>query len=373
MTDVVCYYHDPIKLPLLTGVVLPALSDLTRRHPAVAAHVERHWLHGPHLRVRLAGPDADEAAAAEEVAARLRSYLARHPSTAGISADVLVERSQAAGLLELVPGPYTPIAEDNTVVITPTDTVGLAALLGSDELVRLRSRALRLGVAALAGTAEALASAGNTAGARVRAAITALAAHASRYHLGLGAGYHSLLSHVEQMLFHHDPDGTLRARFAHTWERNADPVTELVRAATSAESADQLAALWHTWAATTHAEVAAAVDNGVLPFDLPEEYARRGARVGGPDTASRWSARERTALSEYHRRLSAVDLRGPEIAPHFTAFRFRTNMLYQLIAVLDVTPVERYLAASLVAEAAQRIAGVSWTEHIDQVAAAQGR
>jgi hypothetical protein len=373
MTDVVCYYHDPVKLPLLVGAVLPVLAELADRHPSVAAHVERHWLHGPHLRVRLTGPHAEEAAAAEDVASRLRAYLTAHPSTVDISADVLVERSQAAGLLELIPGPYTPIAADNTVVITPTDTGPLAALFGSEELVELRSRALRIGVPALAATAAALASAGNTAEARVRATITALAAHASRYHLGLQAGYHSLLSHVEEMLFHHDPNGTLRNQFSRAWTRNADSVTELVRTATSAESADRIAALWRSWADATHTEVVAAFDNGLLPLDLPEEYVRRGARVGGPDVALRWNMRERTEFSEYHRRLSLVDLRSPAIEPHFTTFRFRTNMLYQLIAVLDVTPVERYLAASLVAEAAQRIAGVPWTEHLDQVAAAQGR
>ncbi|MEV0993314.1 hypothetical protein AB0J17_41030, partial [Streptomyces sp. NPDC049949] len=60
--DVVVHHYEPVKAPLLREAVLP----LARRAAAdgLTVHVERHWLHGPHLRLRLRGrPDAVAGAA----------------------------------------------------------------------------------------------------------------------------------------------------------------------------------------------------------------------------------------------------------------------------------------------------------------------
>ena len=44
--------------------------------------------------------------------------------------------------------------------------------------------------------------------------------------------------------------------------------------------------------------------------------------------------------------------------------RYGTHVLYQLLAVCDVTPMERYLAASLVTRAAQRVIGEQWADQL---------
>ncbi|ROP34866.1 lantibiotic dehydratase C-terminal domain-containing protein [Saccharothrix texasensis] len=354
MTDVVCYYHDPVKASLLRDAVLPALAEAEAA--GARGHVERHWLHGPHLRVRL---DRE----ADLVAERLREHLAAHPSTAGTPHDELLDRSHRYGVAELVPPPYEPIHPDNTVVVEPTDHSGIRELLGSDVLVDLRTRVLRLGVPALRDVVAADDTRSTT---RVRAALVAMAAHASRYSGGLEHGYHSFQSHLEDFLLHSDPDGRLRSRFDRVWADNAPGVTETVLAVAEG----RLTTPWAAWTVTARELIEVVYDRGDLPSGYSSRHGERALALGEPGAIRRWHPDHREHHSEYHRQLRAVDLEHPLYRRPFTVYRFGTNMLYQLLSVCDVTPVERYLAASLVARAAQRISGVGWSEHIARMAEA---
>ncbi|MFI9011576.1 lantibiotic dehydratase C-terminal domain-containing protein [Actinosynnema sp. NPDC053489] len=353
MPDVVCYYHDPVKAPLLRDAVLPALAEAEAA--GARGHVERHWLHGPHVRVRLDGE-------ADLVAERLREHLAAHPSTAGAAHDELLARSRRQGVAELVPPPYEPIHPDNTVVVEPTDYRGIRELLGSAALVDLRARVLRLGVPAVRDAVSADA----TPTARVRTALVAMAAHASRYPGGLDHGYHSFQSHLEDFLLHSDPDGRLRARFDRVWEDNAVSATETVRAVAE----NRLPTPWTTWTTAARELVEVVYDRGDLPSGHNPRHGERAVELGEPAAVQRWHRDHRVRHSEYHRQLRAVDLDGPRLRRPVTVYRFATNMLYQLLAVCDVTPVERYLAANLVSRAVQRITGVGWSEHIAAMAEA---
>ncbi|MBW4717787.1 lantibiotic dehydratase C-terminal domain-containing protein [Saccharothrix obliqua] len=353
MTDVVCYYHDPVKAPLLRDAVLPALAA-----SGAAGHVERHWLHGPHVRVRLAETAADTAA--ESVAAALRAHLATRPSTSDTTPAELLAQAEQYGVAELVPPPYEPIHPDNTVVVEPTDLSRVRELLGSDVLVDLRTRCLRLGVPALR---DAVAVDHDTS-ARVQLALVAMAAHASRYPAGLGNGYHSFLSHLEDFLLHHDPNGVMRARFDRIWEHNADDVTETVRAVDEGRAETP----WATWTVESRLLIEEAFDAGDLPAAYGPQHGDKAVELGDEAAIRRWHRDHRDYYSEYHRRLRSVDLDHPLYQRPVTVYRFGTNMLYQLLSVCDVTPVERYLAAALVAKAAQRITGVAWPEHVAHMA-----
>lgn len=353
MTDVVCYYHDPVKAPLLRDAVLPALAEAERA--GASGHVERHWLHGPHVRVRLDGP-----AEADLVAARLRAHLARHPSTVDMDRGVLLAQAKQNGIAELVPPPYEPIHPDNTVVVEPTDLTALRQLLASDALVELRSRCLRLGVPAIT---DAVAVDG-TSQSRVRLAMVAMTAHASRFPAGLVNGYHSFLSHLEGFLLHSDPDGVLRARFDGVWERNADQVVETVRGVADGT----VATPWVTWTDGTRALIGEAFDRGELPTEYSTQLGERALEMGEEEAIRRWHRDFTDRISDYHVELREVDFDHPDYQRPVTVYRFGTNMLYQLLAVCDVTPVERYLAASLVVRAVQRITGIGWSEHVAQMA-----
>lgn len=360
MIDVVCYFYDPVKVPLLREGVLPALDEIGGE---VAVHVERHWLHGPHLRIRLDGPEEDSAA--RTLAQRLRAHLRRHPSTVNVSADALLARARETGLAELLKPPYEPIHPDNTVAVEPSDTGRIRELLGSAALVELRAEGLRLGLPAV----RASLVEGSTE--RVRLATTALAVHAGRYPPGLGHGYHSYVSHLEDFLLHSDADGKVRARLDALWQRNADQATELVERVAHGHPTDRVEAAWQAWTIANRLTLEDAYDRGVLTADPNPRYGERAYELGDRQTIQRYNVAERTTFSEYHTKLWQVDLDDPLIKRPLTVYRFGTNVLYQLLAVCDVTPMERYLAARFVVGATERITGLTWADRLNAMAEAR--
>ena len=363
MTDVVCYYHDPVKAPLLRDAVLPALAA----HPGVQAHLERHWLHGPHIRIRLDG--GEDAAAA--ISGRLREHLAAHPSTVEIPESELRADAASAGVAELLLPPFEPFYPNNSVRVEPGDGVRTTELLSSPALVALRDEGLRLGMPAVREFLAELGGAGDTSQARVRLTVSALAVHASRYPNGLRFGYHSFLSHLEDFLLASDPDGRVRDRFDRIWAANVEPVTELVRRVADGHPTTEFEAAWQTWTIGMRLAAEKRQSRGELTGAPNPAYGQRAYETGDLAAIRRYNVAEREKFSDYHRQLSIVDMRDPRIERPFTVYRFGVNVLYQLLKICDVTPMERYLAASMVVNAVQRITGTTWSEQLAAMPRAQ--
>ena len=368
--DVACYYRAPLKAALLRDAVLPAVRRLDER--GVTAHVERHWLHGPHVRVRITGPardpdrsDRDLDQEAGDVAAQLRAYLAEHPSYEQADEAQLLARAESSGRAELVPGPYTPIHPDNTVRLEAPDDGRISVLLGSELLLGHRAELLRAGLDPVRHGVEHLLRRGNTSSDRVWLALTAMAVHAAAYPPGIMEGHQSFRSHLEDFLHLNDPSGALRARFEGAWLKQADRATAHVDAACAAAAAEPAgdgtgapdpAAAWARWVAHAWRVCAPAHRRGELP--LPGEgYLRQAQAIGDRATVERWDSERRTSYSEYHRALMKMDfLDDPGVAEYFGAYRFATNILYLVLALCDVTAIERYLAAHLLSRAVPRLA-----------------
>jgi hypothetical protein len=348
--DVICYYHDPVKAPLLRDGVLPAFDAAVRQ--GATGHIERHWLHGPHVRLRLTGP-------VDAAVATLEDYLAGNPSAVTFTDVELLSQAKTNGLAELVQPPYEPVCPNNTVRTEPTDTSRLHSLLGSDALIDLRATGLRLGVGAVR---ESLIDIS-----RVQLTITAMAVHASRYPPGLVNGYHSFLSHLEDFLLHSDPDGHVRAKFEQIWQRNSEQVIASVERVAAGHPTNQLEAAWQAWTIGMRLAAEQAYDAGDLTSTMNPSYGERAYETGDRATIQRYNYAERTKFSDYHTRLWEVDLDHPLVKRPLTVYRFGTNVLYQLLAICDVTPMERYLAADLMTRATQRITGIGWAEHLAQM------
>ncbi|MFF5209775.1 lantibiotic dehydratase C-terminal domain-containing protein [Streptosporangium sp. NPDC000396] len=361
--DVACYYHTPTKAALLHEAVLPAIRDLQGR--GFATHVERHWLHGPHLRIRLSGSAGQVTEAAEALAGTLREHLLAHPSQTVVDTAVLLERSVINGRAELILGPYEPIHPDNTVRIEPADASHLILLLGSEAAVAHRATLLRAGLEPVATSVALLVRHGNSTGDRVQLALTAMAVHAAAYPAGYAGGYQSFLSHLEDFLHLNDADGRLRARFDHEWRQRTELITEQVGELVAFRPADPVARVWAEWARTAWQICGPAFERGELPSQLSDAYRHQALATGDEATARRWDPGTRTSYSEYHRLLRRTDfLRLPGVEGNFGPYRFATNVFYLLLKLCDVTPLERYLAAYLFSQAAQRLSGVTWQEAI---------
>lgn len=366
--DVTCYHYEPCMAPLLANAVLPAARAARDRGAHV--HIERHWLHGPHLRVRLRAPAPSVESIADGVHAALTAYVAAHPSHARTDPAELLARSEANGRAELIPGPYTPIHPDGTVRIEPAEDSRLSSLLGGDAAVTLRSELFAAGVDAL--DVAARESTGTSHSARavtdggVRVALAAVVAHATHYPTGLADGHHTFLSHVEEFLYLHDPDGSVRAHFDQQWHRHGDRVTAMVKRVVSDGAQTTLDQAWADWTSTAWRLCPPAFDRGDLSTWGGGDQYRLRASAFDVRTAAQWNPTAR-GYSEYHRRLRHIGFAtGNERA--LTSYRFATNVLYQLLLVCDVTPLQRLLAAHLLAEAAQRLNGRSWREHMPEPA-----
>ncbi|MEU4428867.1 hypothetical protein AB0F81_50355 [Actinoplanes sp. NPDC024001] len=355
--DVVVYYHDPVKAPLLREAVLPALDAVP---PGVAAHLERGWLHGPHIRICLAGPDDPVPATAAGIAAAVRSHLDVRPSRVHLSHAELLAASTAAGRAELVPPPYEPFVADNSVLVREPDPAAVARVPGGARTAAVRAAVLHAGLPALSATLAETGLHGDTGGARVRAVIVALTAHAGAGPWRLRGNYLSYQSHLELHLHHHDRSGRTRAAYDEIWRRHGDAVTALVRRSAAAGGRQPLSAAWYGWGAAARETAAAAYDHGVLRSATPRDRALRLDAFGDPALVAAYA---RNGRSPFHR-IAGERQRDPAEQRLFEIERFCNNMLYLLLAVVDVTPAERYLAASMVCAAAQRLTGRSWRDAV---------
>ncbi|GHF55213.1 hypothetical protein GCM10010218_40790 [Streptomyces mashuensis] len=368
--DVVAYYHQPVKAALLREAVLPLAATWAAR--GFTPHVERHWLHGPHLRLRLQGP-GDLPAAAEEAAAALRAWVDTHPSRSDLTEAELLAQAAEAGRSELVAPPYGPVVPDNTVRTEPVDLAPLRGLLGDDG-VALRDNLLRDGLDALRAGAAFLGEHGDSGQARVQLVVAALAAHAAAHPGGLVGGHYSYVSHLEDFLVHDDPDGRLRAAFERRWETAGEAVTALV-GRIAGGGAQGWERAWAGWSSAAWALAQARYDAGADLHGVPLEYRVRAAATGDPAAAERWNQDIRTRYSEFHRLLRRSDPEGAMWSrPDYLVYRACTNALYRLFAICDVRPLERYLAAHLVVRAVPALTGCDWRAEVGAVIdAVEGR
>ncbi|RSS57935.1 lantibiotic dehydratase C-terminal domain-containing protein, partial [Streptomyces sp. WAC06614] len=365
----VAYYHQPVKGPLLRDALLPLADEITAA--GLTAHVERHWLHGPHLRLRIQGPPGragDVAAAADHGAATVRAWLRAHPSTGGPAPEDLLREAERAGRAELIAPPYGPIVEDNTVRVEPVDLAPLRSLIGTDGTA-LRTRLLRSGLPALRAGSGFLAAHGDGAAARVEFAVTVLTLHACAHVEGLVGGHWSYVSHLEDFLLYEDPDGRLRTAFETRRARMSDTVaalmTRIVEGRTTPWEQE-----WARWSAQAWRTTEELLEAGGDLHGLPLEYRVRAAATGDAGAYVRWNQDIRTEYSEFHRLLRRADPQGSMWSrPDYLIYRACTNALYRLLMICDVQPMERYLAAHLVVGAVPDVTGCDWRAVMDDVIA----
>ncbi|MER5727216.1 hypothetical protein ABT084_02470 [Streptomyces sp. NPDC002138] len=359
--DVVAYYHHPVKAPLLRAVLLPLAAAAAAA--GLAAHVERHWLYGPHLRLRLEGPVERVEAAAAAAATTIRDWLRVHPSQRDLTDAQLLERAAEAGRAELIAPPYGPIVADNTVRVVGVDRTSLRGLLGDDG-ADLRDTLLRAGLDALRAGTGFLAEHDDGARARLQLAVTALAAHAGAHPGGLPGGHYSYVSHLEDFLFHDDPDGRLRERFDRHWEHAGDAVTRLVGRVCGGGARGWERA-WTAYSAGAWELARGRYDAGADLHGDADAYRARAAATGDAAAARRWNHEERTGFSDFHHLLRRSDPEGTMWSrPDYLVYRACTNALYRQLALCDVRPLERYLAAHLVVRSVPVLTGTDWRTEI---------
>jgi hypothetical protein len=217
--------------------------------------------------------------------------------------------------MRLLEGPATAQVPDGHVLIEPVPD--------SDAIPGRCEEALAAAVGALQVSAEHLCDGEGTAQDRVQLAMTAMVVQALAHPLGLPRGHLALRAWAEDFCRGSDPEGGLRDVCASVWSARRRNVLETVQEL-AAGTPDPIGDVWRSWAEQAW----------VLCGAPPTE--------AGPPS----------------RRLAVVGSGASD--EESRTGRCGVEVLGELLAVLGVTTVERFLAAHLVVEATERVIGQRW-------------
>lgn len=361
-------YYDDRKADLIRDCLLPEAKRLAASDGVQNVYLQRHWIRGPHVQLRIRAEAVWYAdGGLRNPCARIESYMYSHPSRAVVDPDGYLARSRSLGRLELVPPPYEPLWPDNTVVVGDYDS--RHAPLGGEAAVRFKEDMLALARAPLSVTLDAI---HRRESSRLEHVLRLLALTACTYpDGGLVRGQLSYRSHVEDFLFDHDDDGQLRRTFqsrSNAVAAVADGIIgELVNDVTHDRyvGSDQVLQAWwpiirHGW--QTGVELIA---EGVI-----KNNSEQSGVAALFDTGAKWASPDDRPYGPFHTKLRKLQKSpfSPSFAStSFPAYRWIVNMLYSCLPLLDVSPIERYCLAFIIAEAAERHYGVTWEMLLDDL------
>ncbi|MHB8462041.1 MAG: hypothetical protein ACYDA1_05300, partial [Vulcanimicrobiaceae bacterium] len=109
-------YYAKDRLPLITGPVRRCYEQLREEDPDAALFLRSGWLRGSHLDICVF-PSQSAAVDFEPHARQIQEWVDTHPSTATIVPEEYLSLSKKLGALEGVPGPFTPLRDDNVVEV----------------------------------------------------------------------------------------------------------------------------------------------------------------------------------------------------------------------------------------------------------------
>lgn len=114
------YYYDEDKDALILDCIQPLLQHL---HSVVEqAFFVRHWLRGPHLRLRfLATENQFEEEIKPALEEQVGAYLRTHPSDTQLDAEKLLPTYERLALIEREEGPLLPLYPNNSIQYLPYD------------------------------------------------------------------------------------------------------------------------------------------------------------------------------------------------------------------------------------------------------------
>ena len=363
-------YYDDRKADLIRDCLLPEAGGLAKLDGVRNVYVQRHWKHGPHVRLCVRADDSWDPSQTRFARGRIESYMQTHPSRTTMDPEQYLTLSEFLGRRELVPPPYEPLWPNNTVVVGEYDPQ--QAVLGSETAVRFKEDMLARSRGPLA---ETLAAIRVNPASRLNCVLRLLTMAACTYpDGGLIRGQLSYRSHVEDYLFDHDRDGRMRRAFrakSGAVARKVDSVVaEIVGDTTDAGYAGSDPILRAWWTVVDHGwkRGVPLTEDGLIT-DSPDNLAGVAAQFD-ERTREKWDPPADRQYSYFHRKLRRLRRsRVPRSVGtrSFAAYRWLVNLIYACFPLLDVSPVERYCVSFIIAEAAERHFGVTWETILDDV------
>lgn len=352
------YYSNQAEL--IRECLLPIARKLNASAGVESAWLQKHWLRGPQVILHLCGEEAQ--AVAEQTAKDIRGYLELRPSTGSIDELDYTRLSRELGRMELIEPPYDPLLPDNSVLIERRRVQD--TFVRSAQAAATKGKIMAKGLTVLE---EAVLCTNVVPADAVYAGMAAIATSYPRW--GLKSGYQAFLSHWKEYLHWADPERNIEHALAASFEQQREAlVSRLEGAFTDAEAAsahDPTLRAWFDWVEAVLPLALRLAESGeVLPYPHPSRA--RQAEKFGQQTALQWSGSDERAYSDFHRAFRRLDFTRLGNGTDFAAYRFMINAFFDLLPLMEVSPLQRYSIAYMFSSASQIVVGESWQTTLER-------
>lgn len=352
------YYFSDNQDYLILDAIRPLFAQLTDQ--IEQAFFVRHWLRGPHLRLRFVASDAQIARLISPAIERhVSTYLCAHPSTTTIDIQQMLPIYEALAEQEGEAGPFVPLQPNNSIMVMPYEqrlhAVHRPELLDiiedfyvqTNELVFAMLDAIRGGVNRLTLSLALMIATGHTCTSHIT------------------SGFMSYRSHAELFIIRSPDPALVRKTFEEQYLKHAQALQRqlglvldtLDHQHTAFPFVTEWASLIRRYYERADVLIALGADNPLVPANdlTPEQQALWHARVSKSDFHQ---TREENRAHWEHMIQQAW----------FQRYRLAQNLLYLHLSRLGVRPVERAMLGHFVANVVEARFGVSATALIGRPA-----
>ncbi len=338
------YYDDKRRDDLILDCVRPLCARLAPR----PSFFVRHWLRGPHVRLRFhTTADDFDRVVISAVVGQVGSWLAAYPSTAHLDETALLEMHEWLAKREREPGPLSPLYPDNSIQYLPCDR--RIDVLGSEAAAGL----LEDFYVATTDLAFAMLDHIRTGTSRLSLALDLMwaTAHSAG---SVTRGYVSYRSHSEAKIMTAPDPAALRSFFEQQYRVRAPAlVARLQQVLDTVDGAGGDVPFVREWVQAVHRlhkRAQLLIADGAITLSMPESGV--------------WFYDEVTAHSAFHRALASnpAHLEMMRTSARFHTWRIIVNCCYLHLTRLGVRPFERSLLGFLLSDAVEEGFGVSAVE-----------
>lgn len=341
------YYDDARRDALILDCVRPLFASLAPR----PSFFLRHWLRGPHLRLRFhTTADDFDRAVGPTIDDQVAGWLAAYPSTVCVDEAKLLATHERLARREREPGPLTPFQPDNSIQYLPCDRrievlgSAAAAALVEDFYVDTAEMTFAMLESIRSGTS------------RLNLALDLM--WATAHSAGtVTQGYVSYRAHSEARIMTAADPAALRSFFEQQYCKRAPALIERLQQVL--DTVDGVGGAGGTvpfvgeWVHAVHRlykRAASLIADSAITLSVPEPGA--------------WFYDDITTHSDFHRALAnnPEHLEMMRTSSRFHTWRIIVNCCYLHLTRLGIRPFERSLLGFLLSEAVEERFGVSAVE-----------
>ena len=370
-------YFAKQKDQFLIDGLQPVVNALHTTPEVARVHLARHWKFGPHIDVNIGFNCSDDSRCqqiAEHAKADILAYLARHPSVFDMDEANYLALSEKLGRLELEPGPYLPLLQDNSVMVAQYDNH--QKILRSPVLSKVKEDFHSLNSGLLFKLLELKQQDNN---AFLMQLVKMLACVGEFYPLdGIKRGHLSFRSHCEHFFAHFDEGKSIRAKYSAFDTSLGNDVDSIIRTTRQAFEQQTYFAGSDTfladWVRNLFVLKSKLADAAMLNHDEikdAEHFYKIADDMFGKDHDGQYDFYKDNPFFKVFFETSDTSFFERQ---EFVVYRAMVNHFYHMLPMLSVSPVQKHLVCSLVANSVERVFNVQWEDLLrgKSAAASQG-